>query len=99
MESHGLYMKVRGFLIQDHLLPKKKKKQPTSKLFADLLVPVEVDWGYQYFSSVNNEFLSESWEGCAEQWYLVVFSFPCMYMVLFSPVSCILACSVPLTTH
>lgn len=57
-------MKVRGFLIQDHLLLKKKegKKIHPKMLFVDLLILIEIYWGYQYLSRVNSEFLTESWE-------------------------------------
>lgn len=54
----AFYKKVRGFLVQDHLLQKKKeeeKKNHQEMLIADLLFPIEIDWGYQYLSSVNNE--------------------------------------------
>lgn len=49
------YMKAKGFLIQDLVLLKKKEEKIHREMLpADLLVPIEIDWGYQYLSSVNN---------------------------------------------
>lgn len=68
MKSHGLLHKSERIHILRSSYAEKGRKKKQKKLFADPLVPIEMDWSYQYLSSINNEFLTECWEGCAEQW-------------------------------
>lgn len=64
MKSHGLlYESERISDSRPSSAEKERRKKIHPKmLFVDLLILIEIYWGYQYLSRVNSEFLTESWE-------------------------------------